>query len=888
MSLPNPKPNVYPSGVGLPACASAEGAPWPAVRFVHLRAPAHAHLTPRPRERSEPNEHQTGDSISRPTGRYPNMDWNGVSRDFRFCLRGLRRSPAFTLVAILSLALGIGSAAALFSIVNTVVLRPLAYREPRRLVSIREVVKPLAHIYPTLPVNYEHFLFWRENARSFESVAALYSANLVLTTGGEPESIGIGLVSSNFFDTLGAGPQLGRAFRREEEEPKSDSSAVIADSLWRRRFGASPSILGQKILLAGNPFTVVGVLPPSFHFPKNGELGPLTRLPERTEAFLPIRSSNRGWGGDYDYIVFGRLRRAANETQATAELNLLERRIVEAHPEVAPGLRAEMRPLQDVIASPVRTALTVLLAAVLVLVLIVCVNLANLLLARGSARAREYSVRLALGASRRKLTVSALIEALVLSFAGGGLGILAAIAAVSAFARFAPIDLPRADEARVDAPVLAFAFGLSLVCTILFGLLPALRLSRSHPQSFLRGEGRGATTGRGGLKMREWLVGGEVALSTLLLVLAGLLVSSLWHVLHIDRGFATEHTLVISPSVPARYRVADIAGFFDRAVSGLRALPGVRSAAAVNRPPLLGESNVNDVYVDGAQAESLDPASRQRIEVNNRFIGDGYFEAIGIPLLRGRSFEPADRDRKVAIISARLAAKLFPGRDPLGHIVSSASGVRDARIVGVVGDVYTTQLDRDPTMMIYVPFWKSAFQVTSLVVRSATDPRALEPEIRRVIQSLAAGVPAPKMRTMQEVVDESVAQRRFQMDVAAAFGFAALLLAALGIYGVVAYGVSLRRREVGVRMALGARAGEVRAMVVRRGLRPVLAGLSLGLLAALAAGGLVRSLLFGVAPSDPWTFGSVAALLASVALLACLLPAHSAARIDPARVLRDE
>lgn len=616
------------------------------------------------------------------------LPWDSVWRDMRFSLRALRRSPAFTLVAILSLALGIGAAATLFSIVNTVVLKPLAYREPGRLVMVREVVKPLAHVYPTLPVNYQHFRFWRENARSFESIAALYSAAAVLTSGGEPETIGIGLVSSNFFDTLGVNPRVGRGFRREEEETKSGSIVVITDGLWRRRFGASPSILGQKILLAGNPFQVIGVLPASFHFPKGGELGPLTRLPEKTEVFLPIQSFNKGWGGDYDYIVFGRLHRDAPESQGRAELNLLEGQIVASHPEVAPGLRVETRGLQDVIASPVRATLTVLLTAVLVLVLIVCVNLANLLLARGSARAREYSMRIALGVSRGRLATSALVEALMLSLAGGAFGIAGAIAGVNAFARFAPIDLPRADEAQVDARVVVFAFGLSLLCALTFGLLPAVRLARADPQTVLRGEGHGATAGRAGLTMREWLVGGEVALSTLLLILAGLLVSSLWHVLHVNGGFAVERTLVISPSVPASYRVKDVAGFFERAVAELRALPGVRSAAAVSRPPLGGESNVNGVSVDGVESEALDPASRQRIMVNDRFVGDRYFATIGIPLLRGRDFEPADRDRDVAIVSARLAAKLFPGRDPLGHAVSSGSGVPGARIVGVVGDVY--------------------------------------------------------------------------------------------------------------------------------------------------------------------------------------------------------
>jgi putative ABC transport system permease protein len=817
--------------------------------------------------------------------------WDAVAQDVRLSVRTLLRAPAFTLVATLSLALGIGAAAALFSIVNTVVLKPLAYREPGRLIFIREVVKPLAHLYPSLPVNFEHFRFWRDNARSFESMTAIAANTAVLTNkDGEPETIGVANVSAAFFDTLGVQPRFGRGFRLDEEKPQAPITVVITDSLWRRRFSSAPSLIGKKIILNEYPCLVVGILPPAFHFPKNQDLGALTKLAERTEAFLPVRNFVPGWGGEYDFIVFGRLQGGVTQAQAAAELNLLEGRIVEAHkPDVPEGTRAATRLLQDVIASPVRTSLNVLLAAVLALVLIVCVNLANLLLARGSARSREYSLRIALGAARERLMVSALIETMLLSVVGGALGVAGAWIAVSAFARLAPVELPRSDELRVDSAVLAFALGLSLLCALLFGLLPALRLSCTDPQTVLRGETHTVTGSRRGLMLREWLVGGEVALSTLLLILAGLLVNSLWHVLRVDRGFASERTLDISLMLPSKYRsVADKAAFFDRATGALGALPGVLSAAAVNRPPLTGESNVNEVFVDGARTSSLDPTSRQVVMVNDRFVGDRYFATLGIPLLRGRSFEPADRDRSVALISARLAARLWPGQNPLGHAVTSGSSIHEAQIVGVVGDVHTTQLERDPTMMIYVPFWKDAYQVADLVIRSAIDPRTLEQDVRRAIQSVDSAIPPPKMRTMQELVDQSVAQRRFQMDIAAAFGIAALLLAALGIYGVVAYGISLRRRELGVRMALGARAAQVRAMVVGRGLRPVLAGLAVGIAAALAAGSFVRALLFGVAPTDALTLGGVAAALASVAVLACLLPAHSAARIDPARVLREE
>jgi predicted permease len=410
--------------------------------------------------------------------------WDAFSQDLRFAWRALYRAPAFTLVAILSLALGIGAATALFSLVNTVVLKPLAYREPGQLVFVREVVPPLAHIYPTLPVNFEHFQFWRERTRAFESLAALDSGSAVLS-GADPELVGTALTTANFFKTLGVQTQLGRTFLPDEDQPDRSLVAVITDSLWRRRFGASPGIVGQTIRLSGTPYTVAGVLPPTFHFPKNAELGPLTHLAERTEIFLPTGNPDRGWGGDYDYVVFGRLRRETSLAQGVGELNLFEKRIAAEH-KLEDGLRVEGRPLQEVIGSPVRTSLTVLLSAVLLLVLIVCVNLANLLLARSSARAREYSLRVALGAARARLLVSALMETLLLSCAGGALGLGAAWAALRAFVRLAPVNLPRMDELRIDGRVLAFAFGLSLLCALLFGMLPAFRLSRADPQDALR------------------------------------------------------------------------------------------------------------------------------------------------------------------------------------------------------------------------------------------------------------------------------------------------------------------------------------------------------------------------------------------------------------------
>jgi putative ABC transport system permease protein len=815
--------------------------------------------------------------------------WDALAQDLRYAARTLRKTPVFSIVAVLSLAFGTGAATALFSLVDTVVLKPLSYRDPGRLLVLREVVVPLAHIYPSLPVNFQHYRLWSEQTRAFDGLAAIIASSGTLYSGAEPETVGMTAVTANCFDVLGVAPQRGRTFRAGEDQPKKNTVAVITDGLWRRRFGASEDTLGRTIRLADTQYTVVGILAPSFHFPKRAEFGPLTGLSENTEIFVPIQQARMGWGGDYDYIVVGRLRHGISTMQGIAELNLFENRIVAEH-KLSPGLHVQARPLQEMMSSPVRTSLAVLLSAVLVLVLIVCVNLANLLVARGSARAREYAMRVALGASQGRLLFSALVETMLLAGVGGLLGLLVAKTALGLFVRTASVSLPRLDEVRLDSRITLFAFGLTLFCGLLFGLLPALRYLRVDPQPVLRGESQNASAGRQGLRLREWLVGGEVALSTLLLVLAGLLVSSLWQVLRVDRGFTDGAALDVSVRIPARYQQAkDRVAFFELALEHLRQLPGVREVAVANRVPLTGESNVNHAEPADGDAGPVDARNKELIMVNLRFVSQDYFMALGIPVMQGRAIEAGDRDRNVAVISGRLAARLWPGRNPLGRSMStSAFGVPRVEIVGVVGDVHSTQLDNDPTLMVYVPYWKQAWQASDLVVRSTADPRSLPEQVRRVIREIDPTIPAPKMRTMDEIVAESVAQRRFQMKVTGGFAISALLLAALGIYGVVAYGVALRRREIGIRMALGARTGEVRRLVVGQGLLPVAIGLACGIGAALAAGGVVRSLLFGVSPADAPTLAAVAGSLALVATLACLLPAYSASRIEPSRVLRDE
>ncbi len=808
-----------------------------------------------------------------------------IRRSIRFAFRRLARARLWSGVAVASLALGIGAAAAIFSLVNGTLLAPLAYREPDRLVFVREVVAELRAVYPTLPVNIQHFRFWRDHAQTCGQMAAFVSGSATLTGGGQPEVLDIAEVTSGLFSVLGVQPRFGRSFLAGEEQPGRNRVVVITDRLWRHRFGASPAI-GATLALDGVPHTVVGILPASFRFPHRDDLGPLARLGERVDVFRPLGQTEEGWGGDYDFSVVARLRSGITVPQARAELNLLEAGIDQEH-RLGEQLQAMVRPLQEVMAAPVRAGLVALLAGVGLLLLIVCVNLANLVLARSSVRARELAIRAAIGASRASLQGEVLIETLTLAVAGGLLGVVAARAALAAFVAAAPVALPRLDEVSVDGRALLFAAALAIVCGLLSGLLPARRIAAADPQGVLRAESLTLSEGRRALRLREALVGCEVGLSSLLLVLAGLLVSSLVHLLQVDRGFSVERAVAVSLQVPHLPTKPERTRFFERTLEQVRALPGVTSAAYVSKLPLTGESNVNQVELEGAdRGAALDPVTKVQIEINVRFVSARYFATLGIPLLRGRDVEPGDADRDVAVVSARLAAKLWPGRDPIGRRFSTGSGVGKVTVIGVVKDVHGSRLEQGTTLMAYVPYWRRGLAYGSVVVRTTLPPAGIERAVAGRIRAADPGVAIPAMRTMAELVSEAVAQRRFQMELAAGFALSALLLAALGIFGVVSYGVAQRRTEIGIRMALGGRVAHVVRLVVGGGLRPVVLGLAGGLAAAVPCGRLVQSLLFGISGADPLTMFGVAVVLTTVAAAACLAPALDAARTDAAVVLR--
>lgn len=813
-------------------------------------------------------------------------------RDCMYSIRSLRHSPSFTLVAILSLALGIGSATAIFSLVNTVLLKPLGYRQPNQLVNIREIVAPLSSTYPSMPVNFQHFLFWREHARSFTQLAALMSDSIYLTAG-EPLKLDVAFVSANFFTLLGVEPQIGRSFVADEAQKGHNHVVILTDSLWSRRFGRDPDLVGKTITLNYVPYIVVGVLPPAFHFLKNNDLGPLNALGKNTEVFMPLTGTYSGsegdWDGDYDFSVLGRIAPNVSMTQAAAELDTLEHHIDADH-HLNESLRVLCGPLQDIVASPVRRPLYVLLGAVLLLLLIVCANLANLVLARSSARVREFSIRVALGAGKATLMVQIVIETLLLGIAGGALGLGLAVAAIDAFAAHTKLPIPRLDEVTVDPRVYLFAVLISLACGLLSGLLPALRMTKVDSQEVLRTGNHIPAGTRQSLRLREILIGAEVAITVVLLFGAGLLTASLARLLTVDKGFTTEQAVAFNLALPyAHYKTTqDDLRFWDRVLEAMRSTPGVKSAAYASKLPLSGESMVNNIALDGTSGVALDPATQKNIELNVRYVSPDYFATMGIPLLRGRFLESLDRNRPVTVISARLATKVWPGQNPLGKTFTTGAMVGKVSVVGVVKDVHATTLDREPTMMAYVPYSRRAMGGGALVVRTYGNPEALIPSLRQAIKNVDPTLPVPETITIPQLVSDSLSTRYFQARLSNVFAFAALTLAVIGIYGVVAYSALQRRTEIAIRLALGATRADVFSILLRSGFRPVVVGVVVGVLAALLSAQFVRSLLFGVKSSDPLIMLAVFALLAGSAFAACMLPARSAVRVDPATALRYE
>ena len=810
-----------------------------------------------------------------------------VATDLRIAWRAMRRNPGFSVVAIATLALAIGANTAIFTVVDAILLRPLGYGDESRLFVVHEVVPKFALLAPLVPVNAMHFLAWRKNVSGFEQVAMIGGISRNLTGSGEPQRLTGARVSPSLFPMLGARTQLGRTFLEEEDQPGRDNVVLLTDKLWRSRFAGDRNIVGRKILLDGQPYEVVGVLSPSFHFPRLNQLYAMKISDDQPEFWKPfaIKPDELEPLGDFNYICIARLRPGVTRSQALAQLEAAQAELARQAPEKI-ELHAALVPLQEQITSRSRRGLELMLLAVATVLMIGCVNIANLLLGRATSRKQELAIRSALGAGVRKLLQQMLAESFLLAAIGGALGIAVAYAGLRLILARAPLDLPRLDEIHLDGRVLVFTVAISVLAGLICGILPAWRFAHSQPLLAMKAGSR-TTEGRSAGRLRTVLIGVEVGLSTLCLIAGGLLLRSLVNLFEVDKGFAAEKVLIVNLSLPdSRYREhADRNRFMKSLLDSVQASPGVVSAGISNMLPLSGEGGNNLISLEGTTVPFP-----ERPLADIRGVNPEYFQTLGIALREGKIFAESEGDHKVCEVSALAAERLWPGENPLGKRFKI--GDPDGpffEVAGVVADVRGVGLDRAPSLTVYVPYWqRRTYNGPSLAVKTAVDPLSASSAIRNIIRRIDSELPVPRFETMEQVVDESVAQRRFQMNLLLVFALTALLLASLGIYGVVSYSVTLRTNEMGVRMAIGARASDILKMILRQAMTPIAIGACAGLVVALIVGRLFAGLLYGVAPADAVTIGSVLLILGAVGTVASLIPARRASRVNPVTALRYE
>lgn len=799
--------------------------------------------------------------------------------NLRFAFRSLAKSPGFAAVSILTLALGIGATAAIFSIVHAVVLRPLAYPRAGELVAVRCVIPAIARERPSITVNARFYTEWASSP-AFQSLAVIDRGRATLTGSGDPIRLETVRASANLFATLGIAPVLGRSFTAEESTPGRASTVIISDRLWQTRFAADPAIIGRSITLNLKPVTVAGVLPPRLQLPGLGSMSePDVYYPHAFGADEVAEIIGR-----FNYEVIGRLAPGVTRAAAESQLNVIAARLSQLAGENT-EVRGLVLPLQEAVAGEARRGLWILLGAVGVVLALACFNLGILGLTRSERNSHHTAVRAALGASRTRLLAGSLAEALLISLAGGALGCLFAWWFLDALVALAPGDLPRLDEVRIDTPVLLFALGTTLLTTLLAGLVPAWHNARRDASSEVLVGGARMTSGRRARRLRATFIAVEVAASVILLSAAALLAGSFARVLRADVGFRASAVLTSSLNIPqAKYRQpADIVGYYQRVVAAISATPGVEAAAFANRLPLRGET-----WIDGVRIEGDTRPSIEQPRTNVRFVSSDFFQTLGIPLLAGRGFRDDD-DKLAVVISARLAATLWPGQDAIGRKILRGEGkyLDEFTVIGIAGDA-RTNVDQPAVSVLYRALKGWPMTELSLAVRLDSAQPAPLAAIHRAIRSVDSEVPLQPFRTMDEVFSSAVAHRRFQMQLVAAFALSALTLAALGIYGVVSHGVSQRTRELGIRLAFGAAPAALARMVLRQGLRPIVAGLAVGLAIALASGPLLARFLYETPARDPLTLGGVSIALVAVGALACWLPARRATRVNPVEALRSE
>lgn len=798
-------------------------------------------------------------------------------QDLRYATRALFKSPGFTLTALLTLGLGIGACTAIFSVVNGVLLRPLPYREDERIVTLwQNNLKNGVEREETSPAN---FLDWREQAQAFEAVAAAHPFSFARFDGDEPERFRGWLVTEGFFDILQTPALYGRTFLSEEYEQGRHQVVILGYGIWQRRFGGDPGIIGQTCTLNEQPMTVVGVMPPEFQFPPDREIW-APRPPRERDS--QIR------GASYIRVV-GRLKPGQTAAQAQQDLDHIAARLAEQYPQTNTDVGAVVLPLREYLVGKVRPALLILFAAVGCVLLVACANLANLLMARATARRREFVIRAALGARRSHLIRQSLTESLLLALGGAVLGVLLASWLLDLLVPLSADSLPRAEQITLSGGVLIFTLALAGLTAILAGLLPALQSSRPDLQEALKDGGRAAIGAGKRQLFGKALVVGEMALALVLVIGAGLLVRSFVELMQVDPGFATDKALALEVQV-GRRSVADRAAFFEATREKLLTLPNVQAVGVTSALPF----HDNQVMIPTAltvegRPQGVAGSEPTAYQIN---VTDDYFQALGVPLLQGRLFNAFDRadSPPVLIINRALAARHWANEDPLGQKVTfaSAGDTLTAEIVGIVADVRPTGYDSEPRPEIYAPYRQSPASLMTFLVRTTSEPTSLLPSIKEKIREVSALETFNSIYTLDQLVDKTIAPRRFNLLLMTTLAALALVLASLGLYGLLSYNTAQRTQEIGVRLALGAQVGDVLRLVVWDGMKLAMLGTAVGVLAALGLSQLLDKLLFNISAADPLTYVAISLTLIAVALVACYVPARRATRIDPLAALRYE
>jgi putative ABC transport system permease protein len=803
--------------------------------------------------------------------------WN----DLRYAVRLQRKNPGFTIVAVIALALGIGANTAIFSVVNTVLLKPLPYKDPERLVLVWEENSKQG--YPTDTPTAANFIDWRNQNQVFEEMAAFTPTSLNLTGSGEPERLIGRRVSASLFPLLGVEPQLGRVFTAEEDQPNSERVVLLSYRLWQRRFGGDAGVVGKTLTLDGRSYTVVGVMPSRFQFPTVYD-----------DVWVPIAFSapEAADRGSHFLEVLARLKPGVTLTQAQADMSTIATRLQQQYPETNTGLGAVITQLHEHLVGDIKPALLILLGAVGMVLLIACANVANLLLARAAVRQKEIAVRVALGARRERLIRQFLTESVLLSTFGGLVGLAIAYGGLAILTSFIPDNISQGRTVSIDYKVLGFTLLVSVATGLIFGFAPAIQSVRFNQNETLKEGGRDAATGSSGKRLRGLLVVAEVAISLVLLIGAGLLINSFLRVRNIDPGFRTENLLTMKIVLPpTKYATLESkSAFYTDLINRVQSLPGVRSAAVITNLPLYAQGNSIGVGIEGKPA----PPPGQELIVITRIISPRYFDTMSIPLLKGRQLTDQDTDKtpNVIVISETMARRFWPGEEAVGKRVSLGPINKPEdwfNVIGVVKDVRQYGLTAELEPQMYLTYRQTDFfEPRDLVVKTDVDPVSLSSAVRKTVWEIDKDQPVSNIRTMEEILGDSIARERFSMLLLAIFASVALVLAAVGIYGVMSYSVAQRTHEIGIRMALGAQTSAVLRLAVGYGFKLVIAGIAIGLIAALALTRVMSTLLFGVTATDPMTFTLISLLLIAVAAVASYIPARRATRVNPIIALRYE